>query len=145
MGQHLKAITADLGLPFVFKASFDKASRSSSASYRGPGLKDGLAMLAEIKRTLNVPIATDIHEIDQAEAVATVADLVQIPAFLCRQTDLIVAAARATHRADGLLHIKRPSSSLHGTARTSSPKRGRSRRICRSSCANAAVPLAATI
>ena len=107
VGQHLKAVTADLGLPFVFKASFDKANRSSNASYRGPGLKDGLAMLAEIKQALNVPIATDIHEIDQAEAVAAVADLVQIPAFLCRQTDLIVAAAVATHRAGGLLHVKK--------------------------------------
>ena len=107
VGRHLKAVTADLGLPFVFKASFDKANRSSITSYRGPGLKDGLAMLAEIKRELNVPIATDIHEIDQAEPVAAVADLVQIPAFLCRQTDLVVAAARATAAAGGWLHVKK--------------------------------------
>src|SRR6266852_6239276 len=96
VGRRLQAITADLGLPFVFKASFDKANRSSIKSYRGPGLKEGLAMLAEVKQALNVPIATDIHEIDQAEPVAAIADLVQIPAFLCRQTDLVVAAARAT-------------------------------------------------
>jgi 2-dehydro-3-deoxyphosphooctonate aldolase (KDO 8-P synthase) len=107
VGRELKAITADLGLPFVFKASFDKANRSSITSYRGPGLKEGLAMLAEVKATLNVPIATDIHEIDQAEAVAAVADLVQIPAFLCRQTDLVVAAARATAAAGGWLHVKK--------------------------------------
>ena len=107
VGRHLKAVTADLGLPFIFKASFDKANRSSITSYRGPGLKDGLALLAEIKTQLNVPIATDIHEIDQAEAVAAVADLVQIPAFLCRQTDLVVAAARATKAAGGWLHVKK--------------------------------------
>jgi 2-dehydro-3-deoxyphosphooctonate aldolase (KDO 8-P synthase) len=107
VGRHLQAITADLGLPFMFKASFDKANRSSIKSYRGPGLKDGLAMLTEVKRGLNVPIATDIHEIDQAEPVAAVADLVQIPAFLCRQTDLVVAAARATSAAGGWLHVKK--------------------------------------
>ena len=107
VGKHLQAVTSELGLPFVFKASFDKANRSSITSYRGPGLKDGLAMLAEVKRQLNVPIATDIHEIDQAEPVAAVADLVQIPAFLCRQTDLVVAAARATAAQGGWLHVKK--------------------------------------
>lgn len=105
--KHLKAVTKDLGLPFVFKASFDKANRSSIASYRGPGLEKGLAMLAEVKAQLDVPIATDIHEVEQAEAIAAVADIVQIPAFLCRQTDLVVAAARATHKAGGLLHVKK--------------------------------------
>ncbi|MDR3498419.1 MAG: 3-deoxy-8-phosphooctulonate synthase [Parvibaculum sp.] len=104
---HLKAVTGDLGLPFIFKASFDKANRSSIKSYRGPGLEKGLAMLAEVKAKFNVPIATDIHDETQAEAVAAVADLVQIPAFLCRQTDLVVAAARATHKAGGLLHVKK--------------------------------------
>jgi 2-dehydro-3-deoxyphosphooctonate aldolase (KDO 8-P synthase) len=107
VGRELKAITSELGLPYVFKASFDKANRSSITSYRGPGLKDGLAMLAEIKRVLDVPIATDIHEKEQAEPVAAVADVVQIPAFLCRQTDLIVAAARATSAAGGWLHVKK--------------------------------------
>jgi 2-dehydro-3-deoxyphosphooctonate aldolase (KDO 8-P synthase) len=107
VGRELKAITAKLGLPYVFKASFDKANRSSIKSYRGPGLTEGLAMLAEVKRTLNVPIATDIHEVAQAGPVAAVADLVQIPAFLCRQTDLIVAAARATSAAGGWLHVKK--------------------------------------
>jgi 2-dehydro-3-deoxyphosphooctonate aldolase (KDO 8-P synthase) len=105
--EHLKSVLDGLSLPFVFKASFDKANRSSIKSYRGPGLKDGLSMLAEVKQRFNVPICTDIHEVDQAEAIADVADLVQIPAFLCRQTDLVVAAARATHKAGGLLHVKK--------------------------------------
>ena len=107
VGRHLKDVTGRLGLPYVFKASFDKANRSSIKSYRGPGLKAGLAMLAEIKKTLNVPIATDLHEIDQAEPVAAVADIVQIPAFLCRQTDLVTAAARATQAEGGWLHVKK--------------------------------------
>jgi 2-dehydro-3-deoxyphosphooctonate aldolase (KDO 8-P synthase) len=104
---HLKAVTGRLGMPFVFKASFDKANRSSITSYRGPGLAKGLEMLAAVKAKLDVPIATDIHEIDQAGPVAAVADLVQIPAFLCRQTDLVVAAARATAAAGGWLHVKK--------------------------------------
>ena len=104
---HLKGVCAELGLPFVFKASFDKANRSSIQSYRGPGLKSGLKILAEIKEKLQVPIATDIHEIDQAAPVAAVADIVQIPAFLCRQTDLVVAATHAVDAADGWLHIKK--------------------------------------
>ncbi len=104
---HLKAVTARLGMPFVFKASFDKANRSSITSYRGPGLAKGLEMLAAVKAKLDVPIATDIHEIDQAAPVAAVADIVQIPAFLCRQTDLVVAAARATAAAGGWLHVKK--------------------------------------
>ena len=105
--RHLQSVTSSLGLPFVFKASFDKANRSSIKSYRGPGLEKGLAMLAEVKRQVNVPIATDLHEVAQAEPVAAVADIVQIPAFLCRQTDLVVAAAKATEAAGGLLHIKK--------------------------------------
>ena len=107
VGRHLKAVTADLGLPYVFKASFDKANRSSITSYRGPGLEKGLEMLAAVKAELNVPICTDLHEVDQAEPVASVADIVQIPAFLCRQTDLVVATARATSAAGGLLHVKK--------------------------------------
>jgi 2-dehydro-3-deoxyphosphooctonate aldolase (KDO 8-P synthase) len=107
VGRELKAIAAELGLPYVFKASFDKANRSSITSYRGPGLAEGLKMLAEIKRQLNVPIATDLHAPEQAEPVAAVADLVQIPAFLVRQTDLIVAAAKATAANEGLMHVKK--------------------------------------
>ncbi|MDB5470386.1 MAG: kdsA [Caulobacter sp.] len=103
----LKAICGDLGLPYVFKASYDKANRSSLKSYRGPGLEKGLEILAEVKAQVNVPIATDIHTPEECEPVAAVADLVQIPAFLCRQTDLVVAAARATQAAGGLLHVKK--------------------------------------
>ncbi len=103
----LKAVCADLGLPYVFKASYDKANRSSLKSYRGPGLEKGLEILAEVKAQVNVPIATDIHTPEECEPVAAVADLVQIPAFLCRQTDLVVAAARATQAAGGLLHVKK--------------------------------------
>ncbi len=105
--RHLKAVTAELGLPFVFKASFDKANRSSIHSYRGPGLEAGLRMLSEVKTQVDVPIATDIHEIAHIEPVAAVADIVQIPAFLCRQTDLVVAAAQAVERSGGWLHVKK--------------------------------------
>jgi 2-dehydro-3-deoxyphosphooctonate aldolase (KDO 8-P synthase) len=107
VGRELQTIARALALPFVFKASFDKANRSSIKSYRGPGLTEGLKMLAAVKAELNAPICTDLHEVDQAEPVAAVADLVQIPAFLCRQTDLVVAAARATDKAGGLLHVKK--------------------------------------
>ena len=107
VGRHLQGIARDLSLPFVFKASFDKANRSSVFSYRGPGLEAGLEMLAKVKGELNVPICTDLHEIDQAHPVAAVADLVQIPAFLCRQTDLVVATAKATQFNSGLLHVKK--------------------------------------
>jgi len=103
----LKDICAELGLAFVFKASFDKANRSSISSFRGPGLKDGLALLSEIKSEHGVPICTDIHTPEQAQAVAAVADIVQIPAFLCRQTDLVVAAAKATDQAGGLVQVKK--------------------------------------
>jgi 2-dehydro-3-deoxyphosphooctonate aldolase (KDO 8-P synthase) len=87
-------ITARVGVPFIFKASFDKANRTSGRSYRGPGLKEGLRVLAAVKARYDIPLLTDIHEADQAEAVADVVDVLQIPAFLSRQTDLIVAAAR---------------------------------------------------
>ncbi len=107
IGSQLKDICARLGLPYVFKASFDKANRSSIKSYRGPGLEDGLKMLATVKSELNVPICTDIHEPDQAAQISAIADIVQIPAFLCRQTDLVVAAAKATDAAGGLLQVKK--------------------------------------
>ena len=103
----LKAATAALRMPFVFKASFDKANRSSLKSYRGPGLKEGLRILAEVKAQVGVPIATDLHEESQVEAVAAVADIVQIPAFLCRQTDLVLATARAVQASGGWLHVKK--------------------------------------
>lgn len=90
----LVEITSKLKIPFVFKASFDKANRSSIDSFRGPGLTAGLEALAAIKARYNVPIVTDIHTADQAEKASEVADILQIPAFLCRQTDLIEAAAK---------------------------------------------------
>lgn len=90
----LKEITKKLDINFVFKTSFDKANRSSLSSYRGLGLKKGLEILSSIKRELDVPIVTDIHEPYQAELVQETADIIQIPAFLCRQTDLLVAAAK---------------------------------------------------
>lgn len=105
--RQLKQICAELSLPFVFKASFDKANRSSISSYRGPGLKDGLQILSDIKSEFGVAICTDIHTAAQAEPIASVADIVQIPAFLCRQTDLVLAAANAADAAGGLLHVKK--------------------------------------
>lgn len=90
----LKDIAARVGVPIVFKASFDKANRTSITSYRGPGLEEGLRVLAKVKDRTGLPILTDIHEPSQAEPAARVADILQIPAFLSRQTDLIVAAAR---------------------------------------------------
>ena len=89
----LKEISKKLDINFIFKSSFDKANRSSIYSYRGPGLEKGLEMLASVKEKFDVPILTDIHTPDQAEPVSKVADVLQIPAFLCRQTDLLVAAA----------------------------------------------------
>lgn len=84
-------ITSELGIPYIFKASFDKANRSSASSFRGPGLEKGLQILADIKDTYNVPVVTDIHETSQVKDVASVVDILQIPAYLCRQTDLLVA------------------------------------------------------
>ncbi|HEY8548990.1 MAG TPA: 3-deoxy-8-phosphooctulonate synthase [Vicinamibacterales bacterium] len=94
LGRAIQGIARECGVPYVFKASFDKANRTSLSSYRGPGLKEGLRILARVKGELNVPILTDFHEPGQAEPVAAVADILQIPAFLSRQTDLLVAAAR---------------------------------------------------
>ena len=91
---HLQEVCGRLGLPYVFKASFDKANRTSVKSFRGLGLHDGLAILGRIRERFKVPVLTDVHESDQAASVAAVVDVLQIPAFLCRQTDLIVAAAK---------------------------------------------------
>ncbi|WP_438764198.1 3-deoxy-8-phosphooctulonate synthase [Kushneria sp. TE3] len=96
--------TKALGIPYVFKASFDKANRSSIHSYRGPGLDEGLKILDEIKRRFNVPILTDVHEPGQARAVADVCDVIQLPAFLARQTDLVVAMANT----GAVVNIKKP-------------------------------------
>ena len=91
----IKEIAARLGVTFVFKASFDKANRTSGASFRGLGLDEGLAILADVRKTVGVPVLSDIHEANQAGPVAAVVDILQIPAFLCRQTDLLLAAAKA--------------------------------------------------
>jgi len=89
-----KEVTSKLGIPYVFKASFDKANRSSISSFRGPGLEKGLEILAEIKETHGVPVISDVHEPHQAKPAAEVIDVLQLPAFLCRQTDLVVALAQ---------------------------------------------------
>jgi len=107
IGTELKRVCQDLGLPYAFKASFDKANRSSIKSYRGPSLDKGLDMLARVKSELNVPICTDVHEPAQSERVAAIADIVQLPAFLCRQTDLVVSMAKATQAAGGVMHVKK--------------------------------------
>jgi 2-dehydro-3-deoxyphosphooctonate aldolase (KDO 8-P synthase) len=93
-GKAIKAMAGKLRIPYIFKSSFDKANRMSLDSYRGPGLKRGLEVLSKVKRTLKVPILTDIHCSKEIAEVAKVADIIQIPAFLCRQTDIVVAAAR---------------------------------------------------
>ncbi|MEM9738482.1 MAG: 3-deoxy-8-phosphooctulonate synthase [Pseudomonadota bacterium] len=107
VGEELKAICEDLDLPYVFKASFDKANRSSIKSYRGPGLDEGLRILADVKAAHGVPAITDYHTAEQAEAVADVADIIQVPAFMCRQTDLVVAGAKAVEARGGWLHVKK--------------------------------------
>ncbi|HAJ74839.1 MAG TPA: 3-deoxy-8-phosphooctulonate synthase [Gammaproteobacteria bacterium] len=94
VAEHFNSVTDRLHIPFVFKASFDKANRSSLDSFRGPGLDEGLEWLSEIKSSLELPIITDVHEVDQVAAVSEVADILQLPAFLSRQTDLILAMAR---------------------------------------------------
>ncbi|TAL74735.1 MAG: 3-deoxy-8-phosphooctulonate synthase [Burkholderiaceae bacterium] len=91
----LKEITASLGIPFIFKSSFDKANRSSGASFRGPGLDKGMEILAKVKRELRLPVLTDIHDESQIAQVARVVDVLQTPAFLCRQTDFIRAVAQS--------------------------------------------------
>jgi 2-dehydro-3-deoxyphosphooctonate aldolase (KDO 8-P synthase) len=97
-------LTSKLGIPYVFKASFDKANRSSISSFRGPGLDKGLAVLAEVKRRFGVPVLTDVHEPHQAAPAAEVADILQLPAFLARQTDLVVAMAST----GAAINIKKP-------------------------------------
>ena len=97
-------VTGKLGMPWVFKASFDKANRSSLHSYRGPGLDEGLKIFQEIKDTFGCPVITDVHEPYQAAPVAEVADIIQLPAFLARQTDLVVAMART----GAIINIKKP-------------------------------------
>ncbi len=99
-----KTVTSKLNIPYVFKASFDKANRSSVNSYRGPGMEEGLRIFEKIKAEFDVPVITDIHEPFQAQPVAEVADVIQLPAFLARQTDLVVAMAET----DAVINVKKP-------------------------------------
>jgi len=101
--EHYAEVTTKLNIPYVFKASFDKANRSSINSYRGPGLEEGLKILQEVKQTFNVAVITDIHELFQAAPAAEVADVIQLPAFLSRQTDLVAAMAKT----DAVINIKK--------------------------------------
>ena len=101
---HYRTVCQSLGIPLVFKASYDKANRSSIHSYRGPGLKDGLEILQEIKDTLRIPVITDVHHPEEAAAAASVCDIIQLPAFLARQTDLVEAMART----GAVINIKKP-------------------------------------
>jgi 2-dehydro-3-deoxyphosphooctonate aldolase (KDO 8-P synthase) len=103
IAEHYVEVTTKLDIPYVFKASFDKANRSSLTSFRGPGLDEGLKILQEIKNTFNVPLITDLHEPHQAAPVAEVCDIIQLPAFLSRQTDLVEAMAKT----DAVINIKK--------------------------------------
>jgi len=101
---HFVSVTGRLGIPYVFKASFDKANRSSIHSFRGPGLDAGLALLSDVKAAFGIPVLTDVHEPYQAEAVANVVDIIQLPAFLARQTDLVTAIAKT----GVVVNVKKP-------------------------------------
>ena len=107
VAERVKAIAERLGIRYIFKASFDKANRSSGGSFRGPGVAGGLEVLAEVKRRFGLPVLTDIHESHQAAPVAAVVDVLQIPAFLCRQSDLLLAAAAATAGTDKVINVKK--------------------------------------
>ncbi len=104
VAEHYVSVTEKLGIPYVFKASFDKANRSSIHSYRGPGMEAGLRIFEEIKHTFQVPVITDVHETHQCQPVAEVCDVIQLPAFLARQTDLVAAMAAT----DAVVNIKKP-------------------------------------
>lgn len=104
IAEHYVKVTTKLGIPYVFKASFDKANRSSIHSYRGPGMEEGLRIFEQIKNEFNVPVITDVHEVAQAAPVAEVCDVIQLPAFLARQTDLVEAMAKT----GAVINIKKP-------------------------------------
>jgi 2-dehydro-3-deoxyphosphooctonate aldolase (KDO 8-P synthase) len=104
IAEHYVEVCSRLNIPYVFKASFDKANRSSIHSYRGPGMEEGLKIFQEIKQTFNVPVITDVHEVHQAQPVAEVCDIIQLPAFLARQTDLVEAMAKT----GAAINIKKP-------------------------------------
>ena len=124
-------VTQKLGIPYVFKASFDKANRSSVSSFRGPGLEKGCEILAEIKETFSVPVISDVHEPYQAKPAAEVIDVLQLPAFLCRQTDLVVALAETGKP----VNVKKPNSwppTRWGISFKNLQKRGTNRFFCAS-------------
>jgi 2-dehydro-3-deoxyphosphooctonate aldolase (KDO 8-P synthase) len=104
IAEHYVTVCQRLGIPYVFKASFDKANRSSIHSFRGPGLDEGLKILQEVKDTFRIPVITDVHEIEQAQPVADVVDIIQLPAFLARQTDLVAAMAAT----GAVINVKKP-------------------------------------
>ncbi|QCZ93920.1 3-deoxy-8-phosphooctulonate synthase [Salinimonas iocasae] len=104
IAEHYKEVTSRLNIPYVFKASFDKANRSSVTSFRGPGMDEGLKIFEEIKSTFDVPLITDVHEPHQAQPVSEVVDVIQLPAFLARQTDLVVAMAKT----GAVINVKKP-------------------------------------
>jgi 2-dehydro-3-deoxyphosphooctonate aldolase (KDO 8-P synthase) len=108
VGKRLAEVREQLGVPMVFKSSFDKANRTSFHSYRGPGLNAGLEILARVKQATQLPILTDVHEPRQAEPAAGVCDVLQVPAFLARQTDLVHAIAAATAKSGGVVNVKKP-------------------------------------
>ena len=107
IAEKVKSICDELDIKYIFKASFDKANRSSGDSYRGPGINKGLEYLSEVKTKYNLDILTDIHQPNQAEKALEVVDIIQIPAFLCRQTDLLVAAAHAIKGKDKIVNVKK--------------------------------------
>jgi 2-dehydro-3-deoxyphosphooctonate aldolase (KDO 8-P synthase) len=107
VAEQVSGICQELGIHYVFKASFDKANRSSGKSYRGPGTDEGLKILQEVGESFGVPVLTDIHESHQAAAAAQVVDVLQIPAFLCRQTDLLEAAAQAVAGTERVVNVKK--------------------------------------
>ena len=102
--EHFVKVTGKLGIPYVFKASYDKANRSSIRSFRGPGMEEGLRVLQDVKAAFGVPVLTDVHQIDQCAPAAEVCDVIQLPAFLARQTDLVVAMAKT----GAAIHVKKP-------------------------------------
>lgn len=130
IGREVAAICRGLGLSYIFKASFDKANRSSINSARGPGLDKGLAWMKTIRAELGVPATTDIHESGQAAAAAASVDLIQIPAFLCRQTDLLIAAGKAAAKHGGGVNVKK------GQFMSPSEMGGAVRKLGEAGCAN---------
>jgi len=130
IGRAVKQACAGAGLPYIFKASFDKANRSSIRSPRGPGLEQGLAWMAQIKKELGVPATTDVHEADQCDAAARAVDLLQIPAFLCRQTDLLNAAGEAAERHKGAVNVKK------GQFLSPGEMKGPVKKLAEAGCAN---------